>query len=61
MTIMEKNPVPIYEVTCCECKSKLQYRKSEVYLNYIKCPVCGVPNWANTIRPVRYEEVEEWH
>jgi len=59
MTVMEKKPVPIYEVECCECHSKFQYKKSEVsYGSYITCPVCGVSVWASTIRPVRYEEGE---
>lgn len=62
MIIMEKNSVPIYEITCRECKSKIQYRKSEVsFTSYITCPVCGISNWANTILPVRYEEVVQWH
>lgn len=58
MIVMEKKPVPIYEVTCYECKSKIQYRKSEVFTSYIQCPVCGVSLWADTIQPVRYEEDE---
>lgn len=58
MIVTEKNPVPIYEVTCCECKSKIQYKKSEVFMGHITCPVCGVSMWAGTIQPVRYEEGE---
>ena len=58
MTVTEKKPVPIYEVECCECKSKIQYRASEVYYCHITCPVCGVSLWASTIQPVRYEEGE---
>ena len=57
MIVTEKKPVPIYEVECTECKSKIQYRKSEVsFTSYITCPVCGVSVWADTIRPVRYED-----
>lgn len=59
MTVTEKKPVPIYEVTCDECKSKIQYKKSEVsFCHCIQCPVCGVSLWADTILPVRYEESE---
>ena len=59
MIVTEKKPVPIYEVECIECKSKIQYRKSEVsFTSYITCPVCGMSIWADTIWPVRYEEGE---
>ena len=59
MIVIEKKPVPIYEVECIECKSKIQYRKSEVsFTSYITYPVCGISNWADTIRPVRYEDGE---
>ena len=51
MIVTEKKPVPIYEVMCCECKSKIQYKKSEVFTCHIQCPVCGVSLWANTILP----------
>lgn len=58
MIVVEKKPVPIYEVECIECKSKIQYTKSEVFTCHIQCPVCGVSLWASTIQPVRYEEGE---
>ena len=58
MIVTEKKPVPIYEVTCYECKSKIQYKQSEVSFYHIQCPVCGVSLWANTILPVRYEKIE---
>lgn len=58
MIVTEKKPVPIYEVECIECKSRIQYRASDVYYLHITCPVCGVSMWANTIMPVRYEEGE---
>jgi len=57
MEVIERRPVPIYEVTCHECKSRIQYKASEVSLCHITCPVCGVSLWANTIKPVRMEEV----
>lgn len=55
MEVVEKKPVPIYEVVCPECKSKIRYRKSEVYICHIVCPVCGMSIWADTISPVRME------
>lgn len=58
MIVAEKKPVPIYEVTCFECKSKIQYKKSEVFICHIKCPVCGVSLWADMIQPVRFEAGE---
>ena len=59
MIVVERKPVPIYAVECHECHSKIQYRKSEVaFTSYITCPVCGVSVWADTIRPVMYEESE---
>lgn len=58
MIVVEKKPIPIYEVTCCECKSKIQYRASEVYYCHITCPVCGMSLWANTSSPVRMENEE---
>lgn len=58
MKVIEKKPVPIYEVTCYECKSKIQYKASEVYYCHITCPVCGVSLWAHTISPVEYEDEE---
>ena len=58
MTIIEKKPVPIYEVECIECKSKIQYKAAEVSWCHITCPVCGVLLWASTICPVKYEWTE---
>ena len=59
MIVVERKPVPIYEVTCYECKSKIQYKASEVDWCHITCPVCGISLWASTIAPVRMDEVEE--
>lgn len=58
MEVIERKPVPIYEVECKECKSKIQYRKSEVFACRITCPVCSVSVWASTINPVRMDEGE---
>ena len=59
MNVIEKKPIPIYQVECQECHSKIQYKKSEVsFCSYITCPVCGMSVWADTIRPVKYEEAE---
>lgn len=59
MTVTDKKPIPIYEVVCHECKSKIQYKAAEVSWCHITCPVCGVSLWANTIAPVRMEEGDE--
>lgn len=59
MIVVKKKPVPIYEATCCECESKIQYKKSEVFNLHIQCPVCGVSLLADTNLPVRYEEVAD--
>ncbi len=58
MEVIEKKPVPIYEAECEECRSRIRYRKAEVRICHITCPVCGVSVWADTIRPVAYEEGE---
>ena len=47
MEVIERKPVPIYEVECYECHSKIRYKKSEVYMCHITCPVCGVSLWDN--------------
>lgn len=59
MKVVERKPVPIYEVTCTECKSRIQYKASEAVLLHITCPVCGVSLWADAVHPVKIEEVEE--
>ena len=62
MKVVERKPVPIYEATCSECHSTIEYKKAEVHFTgYITCPVCGSSVWAPTIGPKRYEvdEVEE--
>ena len=59
MEVVERKPVPIYEVSCWECQSKIRYKNSEVYYSHITCPVCGTSLWAMTINPVCYQEVEE--
>lgn len=52
MEIIDKKPIPLYEVTCWECESIIRYRASEVIWCHITCPVCGVSIWANTIQPI---------
>ena len=59
MKVVERNPVPIYEVTCFECHSKIEYKASDTSYCHITCPVCGTLLWAMTIAPVRYERGEE--
>ena len=53
MKVIDKKPVPIYELTCYECKSVIRYRKADVsFTGYLTCPVCGISNYARTICPV---------
>lgn len=59
MMVIERKPIPIYEVECPECKSKIQYKKSEVFTCHITCPVCGISLWAETIMPVKFENGED--
>ena len=59
MKVVERKPVPIYEITCFECKSRIQYKASEVSWHHITCPVCGVSLWADAVHPVKMDEVEE--
>lgn len=49
MEIVDRKPVPIYEVVCPECKSTIRYKACEVSFCHITCPVCGVPIWASTL------------
>ena len=41
MEVVERKPVPIYEVECYECHSKIRYKASEVSWCHITCPVCA--------------------
>ena len=59
MTVVERKPVPIYSVICSECKSVIEYKASEVSISHIRCPVCGIAVWADTILPVRMEDTSE--
>ena len=47
MTIIEKKPIPYYESKCPECGSVFRYKKSEVSLAHVDCPVCGISIWAS--------------
>ena len=55
INVIDEKPIPIYEVTCPECGSVLEYTAAEVGYSYITCPVCRSTVWATTIRPKRYE------
>ena len=59
MNVIDRKPVPIYEVVCEECGSKIEYKASEMYWHHITCPVCGISNWANALCAVRYEPLKE--
>ena len=59
MEVVERKPIPIYEVECYECHSKIRFKASEVSWCHITCPVCGVSLEVCTINPVNYEDEEE--
>ena len=58
MIVKEKKPVPVYEMECYECHSKIEYKAAEVSWCHITCPVCGVSLWADRINPTRYMDEE---
>ena len=48
MIVVKRNPVPLYEIECYECKSVIRFQAGEVdAFEQITCPVCGVkiPTW----------------
>ena len=55
MTVVDKRPVPIYEVECFECHSTIRYKKCEVSYGFISCPVCGVSISVFPLSPAFYE------
>lgn len=61
MKVVDRKTIPIYEETCPECKSKIRYKKCEVFYSHIQFPVCGISMWANTIRPVEYVDATDWN
>ena len=58
MIIVERKPVPIYEIECIECHSILHFKKSEVRSCFISCPVCDMSNMVTLFHPVEYEDGE---
>lgn len=59
MKVTDRKPVPIYEVECSECHSKIRYKASEVAWSHITCPICGLSIWATAISPVEFQEVDD--
>jgi hypothetical protein len=53
--IIDEKPIPIYEVTCPECGSVLEYTAADVSYSHITCPVCRSSVWAMTLMPKRYK------
>ena len=53
--VIDEKPIPIYEATCPECGSTLEYTAASVAYSHITCPVCGCSMWAMTLRPKRYQ------
>ena len=58
MTVINKKPVPIYEVECFECHSTIHYKKCEVSNCFIKCPVCNMSIMVTPLSPAFYESEE---
>ena len=58
MIVVEKKAVPIYELQCFECGSRIHYKRVDVSGEIINCPVCGVRNMAICLYPVNYVEME---
>ena len=56
--VVDRQVVPVYEVECVECHSKIRYTASDVSWCHIQCPVCGISLCANTICPVNYKELK---
>jgi hypothetical protein len=45
--VIDRKPVPVYEIKCLECRSTIRYRAREVKWESLTCPVCGCPIWVN--------------
>ena len=60
MKVIDRKPVPYYELTCSECGSTIEYKASEVHNCHITCPVCETSLWASTCFPKtnRYENID---
>ncbi len=54
--VIDEKPIPIYEATCPECGSTLEYTAASVAFSHITCPVCRYPMWAMAVRPKRYQD-----
>ena len=54
MEVVDRKPVPVYEVVCPECQSTIRYKACEVSFSHITCPVCGIPIWASTVCGVSF-------
>ena len=60
INVIDEKPIPIYEVTCPECGSTLEYTAASVVYSHITCPVCRCSMWAMTLLPKRYQaRIEE--
>lgn len=47
MEVIDRKPVPVYEIKCLECRSTIRYRAREVKWEHLTCPVCGSLIWVN--------------
>lgn len=60
MEVIDRKPIPIYEVVCPECESTIRYKACEIVdFGAIKCPVCNTRVWVSACFPVAYEGASE--
>lgn len=59
MEVVDKKPIPVYEVTCCECGSTIEYTRAETINCHIYCPICKTFLWAVPTVPKRYKDSNE--
>lgn len=57
MEVVKRNPIPLYEIECPECKSVIRYKASEVdKFERITCPVCGMSFKVSTLFSITYKK-----
>jgi len=59
MEVVDRKPIPVYEVTCCECGSTIEYTRAETINCHIYCPICNTFLWAVPTVPKRYKDSNE--
>lgn len=59
MEVVDKKPIPVYEVTCWECGTTIEYTRAETINCHISCPICKTFLWAVPTVPKRYKDSNE--